>query len=516
MTYDARYNLSDINRPHFDFECGLVAEIIARRGAKSWCDLGCGTGLHLRSVTGDVRRTGIDRSDAMLRHARSQAGPQITYPEADVTRLPAGDTYDLVTAFWYGYTHQDSLRDVRQFLRGAAEQTAPGGALLIGLCDPLDLFETIPWAGQMVYGAPLHVDAIIWSFTEPWEGDSFSDCIAPHPQYILNCPGPLFGSVQPVRYPAPGGAGGRWNRKAILFGDRLMRPAASARRGQVTERGEHDAVDRRDPGQQPPGEVEFRRSDLAADLRNLGAQPRALNLDLLVEFGDVGTGLCALNLKVSLEQVKIGLCGHAAGDTGVDRQGDRLGLRLLKACVTQALHFGNRIKGCFGHWGLRLGVLQRIRGFCAGFQRVFRVARLGTILCLSLLPASAALAQDASDDPGTSIPVLDLTEPDDTVPDAPLSTLRREDFTPCPVEELRASYEALLPEGDAQAGFAIEEEVLRLCRERQALINEIIEVAAEFPALIGELRAAMGQHRPRTAAGESHQGSRYWARNGPP
>ena len=480
VTYDARYNLSDINRPHFDFECGLVAEIIARRGAKSWCDLGCGTGLHLRSVTGDVRRTGIDRSDAMLRHARSQAGPQITYLEADVTRLPAGDTYDLVTAFWYGYIHQDSLRDVRQFLRGAAEQTAPGGALLIGLCDPLDLFETIPWAEQTVYGAPLRVDAIIWSFTEPWEGDSFSDCIAPHPQYILNCLGPLFGSVQPVSYPAPGGAGGRWNRKAILFGDRLMRPAASARRGQEAQGGKHDAVDRRKPGQQPPGEVEFRRGDLGAHLG------------------------------------KIGLCGDAAGDTGVDRQGDRFCLRLLKTCVTQALHFGNRVEGCFGHWGLRLGVLQRIRGFCAGFQRVFRVARLGTILCLSLLPASAALAQDASDDPGTSIPVLDLTEPDAPVPDAPLSTLRREDFTPCPVEELRASYEALLPEGDAQAGFAIEEEVLRLCRERQALINEIIEVAAEFPALIGELRAAMGQHRPRTAAGESHQGSRYWARNGPP
>ncbi len=83
----------------------------------------------------------------------------------------------------------------------------------------------------------------------------------------------------------------------------------------------------------------------------------------------------------------------------------------------------------------------------------------------------------------------ELTEQaEQSVPEAPVA-LGRGDFISCPVEELHASYRTLLP-GAAQEGFAIEEEVLRLCRERQELINEVVGLSAEFPVLLGNLRAA--------------------------
>ena len=73
--YDAIYNLSEINRPHFDFERATLERLIAERGVRSWLDLACGTGLHLRSVETDrrVKRTGIDRSAEMLCVARRAA-----------------------------------------------------------------------------------------------------------------------------------------------------------------------------------------------------------------------------------------------------------------------------------------------------------------------------------------------------------------------------------------------------------------------------------------------------------
>lgn len=220
-TYDDYYNLSTINRPHFEFEVSTVERLLAERCVRSWCDLACGTGLHLRRVHApnpDLRRTGIDRSAAMLQVARNSASA--AWVEADVRGLAANGTHDLVTAFWYGYIHQETLNDVRLFLLSAADQVAPGGALLLGLCDPADIFEDMEHAVPMVYDAPMYIDAVVWRFTEPWKGDRFEHCIAPHPARIREWLGPRFKSVETLHYPPAGHPKASWRRKALLFTDR--------------------------------------------------------------------------------------------------------------------------------------------------------------------------------------------------------------------------------------------------------------------------------------------------------
>lgn len=231
--YDSHYNLSRINRPHFDFECETVAALVdqlaAERGRQggrrelSWLDLACGTGLHLRTVRTPhrLRRTGVDRSSSMLAVARADTrGAGITWTEADVRSLPADARHDLVTALWYGYLHQPDLNGVRAFIEAAAAQVAAGGSFLLGLCNPIGVFETMPHETPMVYGAPMTIDAVVWSFTERWEGDRFVDCIAPHPDLIRRWIGPLFRDVELLNYPPPGVPDSSWRRTALLFVDR--------------------------------------------------------------------------------------------------------------------------------------------------------------------------------------------------------------------------------------------------------------------------------------------------------
>ena len=126
-THDGYYNLSTINLPHFALECATVERLVFGRDVHSWCDLACGTGLHLRSVKTrqPIRRIGVDRSVSMLDEARSAChvdvdGLGIEFVEADVRCLPPDGAHDLVTAFWYGYIHQESLAEVRRFLLSAA------------------------------------------------------------------------------------------------------------------------------------------------------------------------------------------------------------------------------------------------------------------------------------------------------------------------------------------------------------------------------------------------------------
>lgn len=229
-THDGHYNLSTINRPHFEFECATVERLISERGVRSWCDLACGTGLHLRRVYAPhpVRRTGIDRSAAMLQVARNSAGA--VWVEADVRDLAATGAHDLVTAFWYGYIHQPSLDEVRRFLLSSSAQVAPGGAFLLGLCDPAGIFEDMLHGVPMVYESPMYIDAVVWRFTEPWEGDRFTDCIAPHPALIREWLEPRFGSVDTLHYPPSGGPKANWRRKALLFTDHRSRPSEIGQR----------------------------------------------------------------------------------------------------------------------------------------------------------------------------------------------------------------------------------------------------------------------------------------------
>lgn len=224
--YDAHYNLSAINEPHFRFECRLVEEVLAGMKANSWVDVACGTGLHLRTVTTDrpIERTGLDRSPAMLGEIPGNNPATNTairiicgdIRELSSDLLPEGD---LVTSFWYGYVHQGSVAEIRRFLERTAGCVTNGGSLLLGICDPVNLLRGMAHEQDLVYGAPLKVEALVWSFEEPWGNDRFDNCIAVHPELILAWLSPLFGCHEWLDYPATGLIGSK--RQALLLSNRI-------------------------------------------------------------------------------------------------------------------------------------------------------------------------------------------------------------------------------------------------------------------------------------------------------
>ena len=213
--YDGVYLLSGANAGHTAFEIGTVERIARRWTPCRWLDVGCGTGYHLQIAQGDILRTGVDRAAAMLRQARGRPGPHTVFHLRDGRDLSGLGSFELVTSFWYGYVHQDSLRDVMQLLVAMAGAVSAGGAMMLGICNPNGRFDRLPRRSQVVYGAPARIDALVWSYTEPG-GGAFPEMIAPHPDLILETLGPMFHRHAWLDYPVTEGAPG-WKRRALLL-----------------------------------------------------------------------------------------------------------------------------------------------------------------------------------------------------------------------------------------------------------------------------------------------------------
>jgi len=217
-TYDSYFLTSEINKGHYKFEADLISSILNGGRVKSWGDIACGTGKHLREIQGpnEVQRFGIDRSQSMLNVARQRGGYDVAFAERDILDPSLPDfSFDLVTHLWYGYVHQPTLNDVLNFIQKSVNLTAPNGQFLLGVCDPLDVFETLEHENKLVYGGLFKIDAVTWSYTEPWSGHTYENCIAPHTMKIINLVAAQFEQCEIVTYPALD-VEGHWNRKALL------------------------------------------------------------------------------------------------------------------------------------------------------------------------------------------------------------------------------------------------------------------------------------------------------------
>ena len=197
--YDSRYLTGPVNRPHTEFEVGTLEAL-------------------LRSRTGGAtRRTGVGRSARMLEMARARGGFAASFIERDARDLAGIGPAELVTGFWYGYIHQDTLADVDRVLLGMAEATAPGGDLLLGVCDPGGCGR-LPRDIPIAYGPSMRIDAVMWSYTEP-EGWDCGTMIAPHPLRIGAMLAPMFSQRRWLDYPRSPAAPD-WRRRALLLNGR--------------------------------------------------------------------------------------------------------------------------------------------------------------------------------------------------------------------------------------------------------------------------------------------------------
>ena len=223
--YEERYIHHDVVSNDIKTEISTVEKFMAERNYQNWCDVACGTGYHLRTAKGNYSRCGIDKSRKMLTYARENAeknNKAIRFLEADFLELPVTEKYDMVTNFWLGYTHQDTLADVMRFIYKMAEMVQLGGTMIISVHNHGKLFDNIPWMMPEPMDGNFQFDGIAWSYTEPDNSKIRYRCISPHKDLIRLNLKKRFAGSKIVHYPIVVEGMEYPGRELMIFEDKIL------------------------------------------------------------------------------------------------------------------------------------------------------------------------------------------------------------------------------------------------------------------------------------------------------
>ena len=134
-----RGRFADRERPGWDDEVDVLAELISSLRPARTLDVACGTGFLTRHLPGDV--VGLDQSERMLSVAREQA-PDARFVHGDALELPFADgEFDRVfTSYFYCHLEADErARFLSEARRVAGELVVV--ASIPGADDPLERYE---------------------------------------------------------------------------------------------------------------------------------------------------------------------------------------------------------------------------------------------------------------------------------------------------------------------------------------------------------------------------------------
>jgi hypothetical protein len=199
--YEDKYIHDSLVKEDVKFEIEVVQKVSTQRQTNSWCDVACGTGYHLRTAPGSYKRVGIDLSDLMIEEYRHDTQYNINYVITDVLEMNTNDKYDLVTNFWFGYTHQETLDLVLLFFKKMIDLTSTSGSIILSFHDNWSLFEQIPQKTVEPYGGIFSFDALVWSYSEPNIPNCTYKCISPHKDLIIKTFAPYFLKYRVLDYP---------------------------------------------------------------------------------------------------------------------------------------------------------------------------------------------------------------------------------------------------------------------------------------------------------------------------
>lgn len=198
--YEERYIQHPSQQNDITFEIKAIEQLMEFYQYKSWCDVACGTAYHLRKASGDFKRQGVDRSKLMISEHKEDTLYDVKYSTADLLSWRTKKKFDLVTNFWFGYSHQPSLEKVLSFFKKMIDLTAKDGTIILSYHNNWKLFDKIPRSTEEPMGGLFSFDALQWSYVEPATGDKYH-CISPHKDLILETLTPHFEDYHLVDYP---------------------------------------------------------------------------------------------------------------------------------------------------------------------------------------------------------------------------------------------------------------------------------------------------------------------------
>ena len=134
-----RGRFTDRDRPGWDEEVEVLAELIASLPPKRTLDVACGTGFLTRHLRGDV--VALDQSERMLAVARDQA-PAARFVQGDALELPFEDgAFERVFTSYF-YCHLEA--EERTCFLAEARRVAPELVVVAsvpGADDPVERYE---------------------------------------------------------------------------------------------------------------------------------------------------------------------------------------------------------------------------------------------------------------------------------------------------------------------------------------------------------------------------------------
>ena len=197
--YEDRYIHCPEQAKDINFEISTIEKVMKDNQHKTWCDVACGTGHHLRKTFGDFTRLGVDKSKLMIDQHKDDTEYDVKYSIANILSWRTKKKYDLVTNFWFGYSHQPSLEKVISFFKKMINITSKDGTIILSVHNHWKLFNNNPRLSIDV-DSEFTFDAIQWSYKEPSTGDTYK-CISPHKDLILDIFAPYFKQYSLTEYP---------------------------------------------------------------------------------------------------------------------------------------------------------------------------------------------------------------------------------------------------------------------------------------------------------------------------
>jgi len=125
--YDAIYSFKDYAAEAAELDRRVQA---AKPGAATLLDVACGTGGHLRELSGRYRCEGIDLSADQLSVA-AQNAPKVSLHQADMTAFDLGRRFDAVVCLFSSIGYVGTVQRLNEAIAAMAHHLEPGGVLIV-------------------------------------------------------------------------------------------------------------------------------------------------------------------------------------------------------------------------------------------------------------------------------------------------------------------------------------------------------------------------------------------------
>ena len=201
--YAKRYNDTWINNERWKPETKQHIDTLSLllNENTNWLDAGCGTGYFL-SCFPNVRRTGFDKSEAMLQQAR-KANPGIELKEIDLRERVTEweDKWDLVSCTGQPWSYLPVFSDIYTTVCNLSAYTKSEGKLFITMLEIEDYMENnFPkFYNSADIGENMVVfNGIIWSITE--NGTHHKEMILPNLDQWIRWLSEFFIQIEILRW----------------------------------------------------------------------------------------------------------------------------------------------------------------------------------------------------------------------------------------------------------------------------------------------------------------------------